>query len=112
MNYERLWVWQQSTDLAIELMELFQSFHNRPFYNQISRCAISVPSNIAEGVTRDSQKDKRRMLNYAIGSAAELQTQIKLAQKMRWLNEKQAKEFLHRCKRIYVGLHRLKKKME
>ncbi|WP_404401951.1 four helix bundle protein [Idiomarina seosinensis] len=112
MNYEKLWVWQQSTDLAIEIMELFKRFNHQPFYNQVSRCAISIPSNIAEGVTRDSQKDKRRMLIYAIGSAAELQTQIMLAQKMQWLSEKQAKDLLHRSKRIYVGLNRLKKRME
>lgn len=76
MKFEDLDVWKRSSRLCAELYKHFRKVKDFGFRDQITRSALSVPSNIAEGVERDSQKDFARFLQYSKGSCGELRTQI------------------------------------
>ena len=84
-GHEKLEVWQKSMDLAVETYRITGAFPKEEMYSltsQIRRCAISIPSNIAEGSARGSQKEFIRFLYISLGSAAELSTQLNLAQRI------------------------------
>lgn len=84
-NYEKLVVWQKSMDLVEQVYRLTEKFPKDEIYgltSQLRRCAISVPSNIAEGSNRKTKKDFCQFLSISSGSAAELQTQIKIGRRL------------------------------
>ncbi len=75
-------------ELAVEIYRITASFPKEEIYSltsQIRRCAVSIPSNVAEGAARGSHKDFARFLYVALGSAAELSTQLILAQRIGYL---------------------------
>ena len=76
MNHERLMVWQRSVCLSIEIYQYFALCKDYGFKDQITRSGLSIPSNIAEGVERRSDKETLRFLDIAKSSAAELSTQV------------------------------------
>ena len=80
--YQRLRVWQAARELVVEVYQVSQEFPSDERFgltSQMRRAAISVPSNIAEGAGRGG-KAFRQFLHYASGSAAELESQLDLAQ--------------------------------
>ena len=62
--------------------------------SQVNRCAVSIPSNIAEGSSRRSEKDYFRFLEFALGSCFELETQIIILNVLSLANESQTKDIL------------------
>ena len=86
-SYENLIAWQKSMDLAVLVYELTDKFPKEELYgltSQLKRAAISIPSNIAEGSRRGTKKDFRNFLFNSFGSGAELETQIKLAKRLKY----------------------------
>ena len=84
-SYKNLIVWQKSMDLVVRVYELTEQFPKTETYgltSQMRRCAVSIPSNIAEGRRRGSKKDYRHFLIIAYGSGAELETQIEIAKRL------------------------------
>ncbi|MBL4630248.1 MAG: four helix bundle protein [Paraglaciecola sp.] len=79
MKFENLEVWQRSYALAVDVYKIFSQNRDYGFKNQITRSALSVPSNIAEGWERYTEKEKFRFLSIAKGSAGELKTQLMIA---------------------------------
>jgi four helix bundle protein len=78
-------VWQKSIDLATAVYRVTREFPREELYgltNQIRRCAVSVPRNIAEGQGRMSTGEFRQFLGIARGSNFELQTQIEIARRL------------------------------
>jgi len=75
MKYENLEIWKRSRTLAIEVYRTSLSFRDFGFKDQITRSALSIPSNIAEGFEKDYEKEKARFLSIAKGSAGEFKTQ-------------------------------------
>lgn len=78
-SFKDLIVWQKSMDLVQESYRIIDILPKRETYalgNQITRCATSIPSNIAEGYRRNSRKEYLQYLGIASGSAAELETQL------------------------------------
>ena len=78
-NYKDLLVWQKSIDLVKDIYHLIPQLPDSERYNlsdQMKRSAVSVPSNIAEGAGRGSNKDYLRFLYIARGSLRELETQL------------------------------------
>ncbi len=78
-NYKNLHIWQDGIKLARRIYELTSSFPANEKYgivSQMTRAAVSVPSNIAEGAGRSSNKDFANFLSIAIGSIFELHTQV------------------------------------
>lgn len=82
-------VWQKSMDLAEHIYMLTNQLHSDEKFglmSQMRRCSVSIPSNIAEGASRHSDKEFLRFLNMAKGSLAELETQTLLCQRIFDLN--------------------------
>ncbi|WP_353661207.1 four helix bundle protein [Hydrogenimonas sp. SS33] len=75
MKCEHLDVWKRSCRLCVDIYKSFESCNHYGFRDQITRSALSIGSNIAEGMGKDSVKDRIRFLNIAEGSIAELITQ-------------------------------------
>lgn len=73
----------------------------------MQRAAVSIASNIAEGCERDSKPDFIRFLRIAKGSAAELRTQLYIAQRLQTLDKNQADSFVRECKEISAMLQGL-----
>ncbi len=81
-SYRDLIVWQTSMVLVKEVYLLTQCFPKEEIYgltSQIRRCSVSIPSNIAEGKGRGSNKEFVRFLQISLGSLYELETQLELS---------------------------------
>lgn len=76
MNFEETESWKRASRLCVEIYKAFDKQKDYGFKDQITRSALSIPSNIAEGLERYSDKETIQFLNYARGSCAELRTQI------------------------------------
>jgi four helix bundle protein len=84
-SYKELIVWQKSMELAEKVYLLVKALPKEETYalsDQIRRAAVSIPSNIAEGHARQSQKEFLQFLCIARGSRAELETQLLLARRL------------------------------
>ena len=87
MHYKDLIVWQKSIELARIVYELTEKFPKQEQFglmSQMRRAAVSIPSNIAEGSRRATKKDYRHFLFNAFGSGAELETQLVLAESLKF----------------------------
>lgn len=81
-NFKQLLIWQKGFQISIDAFKLVSSFPKEERFslsNQITRAAVSIPSNIAEGSSRSSEKDYNRFLELALGSSYELETQLLIA---------------------------------
>jgi len=81
-TFRDLIVWQRSMELTVAIYRLTQKFPREEIYgltSQIRRSAVSIPSNIAEGQGRLSQREFKHFLSIARGSNSELQTQLEIA---------------------------------
>jgi four helix bundle protein len=91
-DYKDLMVWQKSIDLVAEVYKATKGFPKEELYgltSQLRRCAVSVPSNIAEGQGRLTRGEFRQFLGHAKGSLAEMETQWIIAEKLGCLKEPQ-----------------------
>jgi len=89
-NYRDLQVWQRSRALAVEVYRITESFPPHERYSladQMRRAAVSIPSNIAEGHIRQSPRVFAQHIDIALGSVAELSTQIDIALAVGYLSE-------------------------
>ena len=89
-NYRELIVWQEGIKLAKAVYKLTEKFPRQETYalaDQIRRAVVSVPSNIAEGQARKAPGDFRRFLHIALGSLAEVDTQLVLAQEFGYVSK-------------------------
>ncbi len=99
MDYTELDVWKFSRELVKLVYQLSKSFPNDEIYgltNQIRRSAISVPSNIAEGVGRQSNKETIHFLYISKGSLNEVETQLYLAFDLEYISDSQLKAILEK----------------
>ncbi|MFD3394684.1 four helix bundle protein [Aquirufa sp. OSTEICH-129V] len=85
-KFEDLLVWQKSIDLAILVYKLFEKNHDWGFKNQIQRASVSIANNIAEGFDRSSDKEFKRFLFIALGSASEVRSMNYLSFKLNYVS--------------------------
>lgn len=76
MDYKDLDFWKTSMALSVDIYKALADYRDFGFRDQITRIGLSVPSNIAEGLKRFSEKESVQYLSIARGSAADLETQI------------------------------------
>ena len=81
-NFKELKIWQRGFQIAVNSFRITQTFPNQERFGlalQINRAGVSIPSNIAEGSSRTSDKDYSRYAEISLGSAFELETQLLIA---------------------------------
>ena len=113
-SYRDLMVWQKSMTLVTEVYTVTRSFPSDEIYaltSQLRRCAVSIPSNIAEGYGRNSTSDYKRFLQIAVGSIFELQTQIEIAVNLRYLSAETFGNLCNAAKEIELMLLSLIRKL-
>lgn len=112
-THKDLIVWQKAMDLVEEVYRLTETMPRSETYglaSQIRRAAVSVPSNIAEGAARNHEKEFVQFLYVALGSVAELETQLLLAERLKFV-KKVPLDGLTEVKKLLLGLIRSKKKL-
>jgi len=96
-RFEELDVWKRSARLSANLYKELAELRDYGYRDQVTRSGLSVPSNIAEGYERNSDKELANFLNYAKGSAGELRTQIYIGIEIGYLNKETGKEWIKEC---------------
>lgn len=86
-KFEDLDVWQNAIELSNTIYSILKDCKDYSFKDQICRASVSVPSNIAEGFERQSNKEYIHFLYIAKGSAGEVRTQLLIALKLGFINE-------------------------
>ena len=102
-DYKDLIVWQKGIELVKSIYEIVNCFPKEDIYalsSQMRRSAISIPSNIAEGYKRNSDKDFIHFLTIANGSLAELETQLIIAIELKMISIEQAKPAIDLCREV------------
>lgn len=92
-NFRDLMVWQKSMALVTVVYRITSGFPTHEMYGlsaQLRRCAVSIPSNIAEGHGRSTTKEYLRFLRTAVGSLCELRTQVEIGRNLDYLHVEQA----------------------
>lgn len=89
-NFKDLKIWDKAMDLAVDVYKATSNFPTEEKYgltSQMRRCAVSVPSNIAEGAGRNTNGEFRQFLGIANGSSFELQTQLILSNRLKLIDD-------------------------
>ncbi len=99
-SFEDLEVWRRACDLAVSTYEHLRNCSDLALCGQMQRASVSIASNIAEGSERDSSKDTIRFLRVAKASAAELRTQLHIAERIGYLPAEAAASMRQETKEI------------
>lgn len=94
-NYKKLRIWKNGIKVVKKTYEISRKLPVSERYGMISqmtRAAVSIPANIAEGSSRRSDKDYARFLEMALGSAFELETYFEITKEMNWITEESLQE--------------------
>lgn len=109
-NFRELLIWKEGMSLAADVLSTTTEFPSKHLYgltSQIDRSAISIPSNIAEGSGRNSNKEFVQFLHISLGSSYELETQITLAKTLNILNEEKYFLLMEKITKIQKMTHSL-----
>lgn len=91
-NFKKMKIWEESIQLVSESYRLTKRFPEVEKFNlisQMNRCAVSIPSNIAEGSSKGTNKHFRKYLENSLGSAFEWETQLIVARNENYLLEEE-----------------------
>ncbi|WP_221394023.1 four helix bundle protein [Dyadobacter sp. NIV53] len=99
-SFEDLMIWKESMRFSVEIYQLFKDSRDFGFIDQIQRASVSVPSNIAEGFERQTDKEFVQFLFIAKGSNGELRTQLYLAIELKYIDKKIGIEMIERARKI------------
>jgi four helix bundle protein len=93
-GFEDLEVWQRAVALSAEVYRQMAKCKDFGFRDQITRSALSIPSNIAEGMERSSVPDRSKFLDYARGSCGEFRTQVTVGVRAGLLDDPLAEQWI------------------
>ena len=102
-SYRELVVWQRGMELVEELYKIVRFLPKEEMYalsDQMRRAAVSIPSNISEGFARKAPKDYARFLLMARGSKYELETQLIICERLKYLSADDIKRAMGLCDEI------------
>ena len=114
-SYKDLNIWQRSIKVVEEIYKITKNFPKEEIYgltSQLRRSAVSIPSNIAEGFARLSNKEYKQFLFISLGSCSELSTQIIIALRLEYLRSKEADQLLNEIDEISKMTMSLIKKLD
>lgn len=104
MRFEDLEVWKRATHLSVGIYRHLHDMKDYGFKDQITRSGLSIPSNIAEGFERLSQKECITFLSYAKGSCGELRTQTYIGMEIGYIDREIGKKWLIEAEEISLML--------
>ena len=107
MYHKDMEVWKKSMELVAQVYSITKAYPKEELFSltsQMRRAAISIPSNIAEGCARASDKESIRFLDIALGSLAELDTQILISKELGYLNDNSFDEKIRKISALISGL--------
>ena len=104
MDFEKLEVWKRARHLSADIYRQLKNLQDYGFKDQITRSGLSVPSNIAEGMERNSVKEKLQFLNIARASCAEMRTQIMIGGDIEYIPELVAKHWVMESRELSAML--------
>lgn len=113
-SYKDLIVWQKSVDMVQAVFRITDKFPKSELYglsNQMRRAAVAIPSNIAEGAGRRHTKEYIQFLTVAEGSAAELETQLIISFRLKFVQKDDYDEIVSRLLEIFKMLRVLIKRL-
>lgn len=106
-SFEDLHIWQESIQLCYDIYDAIALSKDFGLKDQIQRSSVSVPSNIAEGFERETEKEFIRFLYIAKGSTGELRTQLYIARHRKMIDHDQCSVFIDKTKRNASMIHNL-----
>ena len=89
-DFKKLRIWQKGLQISIGAYKLIETFHKEERFglsSQITSAAVSIPSNIAEGSSRSSERDYSRFIEISLGSSFEFNTQLLIADALNYGNQ-------------------------
>ena len=98
-SFEELIIWKESMQLCFDIYAALKTSKEFGLKDQIQRSAVSVPSNIAEGFERETDKEFIRFLSIAKGSCGELRTQLYIGKELKTIEEGLCLMFIDRAKK-------------
>lgn len=113
-TYRDLDIWNAGIEVVKDIYRLTEKLPKQEMYGLISqmrRSAISIPSNVAEGFRRYHNKEYRQFLYVSLGSCAELETQITIAAKLKYIQEDAENRLLEKLDHICRMISNLMKKL-
>lgn len=114
-TFRDLLIWQKAMNLVTNTYQITQKFPKEELFgltSQIRRSAISLPSNIAEGYGRDSNKEFLRFIKIVIGSLFEFQTQIEIAKNINYQNENEFKNLYEETRELEAMIISFSKRLK
>ena len=102
-SFKDLRIWQKGIEIVSDIYILTKKFPKEELFSltsQLRRSAISIPSNIAEGFKRFHNKEYKQFLFIALGSCAELETQIIIAKELKYINENEETKLLEKLDHV------------
>jgi len=114
-SFRDLVIWKRSIKLVEDIYNVSKSFPKEEIYgltSQLRRAAVSIPSNISEGFARFHNKEYKQFLYIALGSCAELTTQIIIASRLKYLKINDAEKILNEIDEISKMTMSLIKKLK
>lgn len=113
-RYKELHVWQKAIDLAVEVYKITEKLPANERFGlivQMNKCAVSIPSNIAEGAGRNTSKDFDNFLGIALGSSFELDTQIVISNRLNYICQEDYSSIEKELEHLQNMIVRLKKSL-
>lgn len=108
MYYKDMEVWKEAIELTINVYKITETYPKNELFgivSQIRRAVVSIPSNIAEGVVKHSDKETLRFLDIALGSLAELDTQMLISESLEFINNyKDIEQKISKVRALLTGL--------
>ena len=113
--YKKLRIWNDSMVLSEKIYSLTKNLPKEEIYgltNQMRRCSVSIPSNIAEGYTRGRPKEIINFLLISLGSSAELETQLEICLRLNFLTKESSSELFDNITSIQKQMYSFIKAVE
>ncbi len=114
-NYKNLRVWSEGIHLSTQIYQLTKSLPDFELFglsSQIRRCSVSIPSNIAEGSSRHSDREFYRYLSIALGSSFELETQLIICKNLNYITQEQFDQLNHQIIAIQKMIYGLRQTLK
>lgn len=114
-SFTDLYAWQEGHKLVLMIYMASNQFPQKEVFgltSQMRRCVVSITSNVAEGFSRNTNKDKYQFYSISAGSLTELQNQLFIAKDVRYLSEKDFNEIFEQTIKVHKLINGLKRSIK